>query len=156
MVRTSRYGAIPVSPPLVYAVNGEEAGSSSPAAAFLWRARAPLARVARRLRPWREVLELEARVRARRNLADFRANYAVAAMALAVLGLLRRPVSMLAFLALAVAWLLLCFGRADERRRRSCSSRPPSSCSFSPAPGSAFSCHWPSPPPSPACKPRSG
>lgn len=86
------------------------AGVSASAAAAVGRPRA-----------WREVLDHtafsrpetcgEARARARRNLAYFRANYALAALLLVFLGLVYRPGSMLAFLALFVAWLALYFGR---------------------------------------------
>ncbi|KQK12689.1 hypothetical protein BRADI_1g05371v3 [Brachypodium distachyon] len=139
----SRYGAVPASPPPVLGPmaapasadgNGEAAApsSSSPAAtaaeagvAFFSRARvSATAAAVGRPRAWREVLDLtafsrpescgEARARARRNLAYFRANYALAALLLVFLGLLYRPRSMLAFLALFVAWLALYFGRADD------------------------------------------
>ncbi|XP_047088860.1 PRA1 family protein E-like [Lolium rigidum] len=90
------------------------AGASASAAAAVGRPRA-----------WREALDAtafarpescgEARARARRNLAYFRANYALAALLLVFLGLVYRPASMLAFLALFVAWLALYFGRAGDR-----------------------------------------
>jgi PRA1 family protein 1 len=140
----SRYGAVPTSPPSPPpppqlrpeddAAGGEAAPSPSPSSAsvsataaeagvaFFSRARAFAG--AGRPRAWREVLDPtafsrpescgEARARARRNLAYFRANYALAALALVFLGLVYRPVSMLVFLALFVAWLGLYFGRGDR------------------------------------------
>ncbi|KAK1643418.1 hypothetical protein QYE76_061223 [Lolium multiflorum] len=91
------------------------AGVSASAAAAVGRPRA-----------WREALDAtafarpescgEARARARRNLAYFRANYALAALVLVFLGLVYRPASMLAFLALFVAWLALYFARAADDR----------------------------------------
>ncbi|KAL6893892.1 hypothetical protein ACP4OV_007990 [Aristida adscensionis] len=110
---------------------GDAAPSSSSAAAtaaeagvaFFSRARAFAGATAGRPRAWREALDPtafsrpescgEARARARRNLAYFRANYALLALVVVFLGLLYRPVSMLAFLALFVAWLGLYFGRGD-------------------------------------------
>lgn len=111
---------------------GEAAPSSSSAATataaeagvgIFSRARAFAGAAAGRPRAWREVLDPtafsrpescgEARARARRNLAYFRANYALAALVLVFLGLIYRPVSMLVFLALFVAWLGLYFGRGD-------------------------------------------
>uniref|UniRef100_A0ACD5WEP6 Uncharacterized protein n=1 Tax=Avena sativa TaxID=4498 RepID=A0ACD5WEP6_AVESA len=138
----SRYGAVPASsppPPLAPApeANGEPAlpSSSSPPAAtaaeagvaFFSRAgvSASAAAAVGRPRAWREVLDStafsrpetcgEARARARRNLAYFRANYALASLVLVFLGLVYRPASMLAFLALFVAWLALYFGRSADR-----------------------------------------
>jgi len=115
------------------AAGGEEAAPSSSSAAtataaeagvaFFSRARAFAGSAAGRPRAWREVLDPtafsrpescgEARARARRNLAYFRANYALAALVLVFLGLVYRPVSMLVFLALFVAWLGLYFGRGE-------------------------------------------
>jgi len=115
------------------AAGGEEAAPSSSSAAtataaeagvaFFSRARAFAGSAAGRPRAWREVLDPtafsrpescgEARARARRNLAYFRANYALAALVLVFLGLVSRPVSMLVFLALFVAWLGLYFGRGE-------------------------------------------
>uniref|UniRef100_K4ADU5 PRA1 family protein n=2 Tax=Setaria italica TaxID=4555 RepID=K4ADU5_SETIT len=134
----SRYGAVPTSAPPPPAgpedlavADGEAAApsSSSPATAaeagvaFFSRARAYAGAAAGRPRAWREVLDptafsrpdscWEARARARRNLAYFRANYALAALVLVFLGLVYRPVSMLVFLALFVAWLGLYFGRGE-------------------------------------------
>uniref|UniRef100_A0A0D9W068 PRA1 family protein n=1 Tax=Leersia perrieri TaxID=77586 RepID=A0A0D9W068_9ORYZ len=65
----------------------------------------------------------EARARARRNLAYFRANYALAALVIVFLGLLYRPLSMLAFLALFVAWLALYFARDGDGDRLACLGR---------------------------------
>jgi len=135
----SRYGAVPTSPPAPPppqlkpedVAGGEAAPSSSSASAtaaeagvaFFSRARAFAGAAAGRPRAWREVLDPtafsrpescgEARARARRNLAYFRANYALAALVLVFLGLVYRPVSMLVFLALFLAWLGLYFGRGD-------------------------------------------
>lgn len=138
----SRYGAVPTSPPPPYpplkpdadgdavAVAVTDGASSSSAAtaaeagvAFFSRARAAAGAAAGRPRAWREVLDTtafsrpescgEARARARRNIAYFRANYALVALVLVFVGLVYRPVSMLAFLALFVAWLGLYFGRGD-------------------------------------------
>ncbi|CAD6207076.1 unnamed protein product [Miscanthus lutarioriparius] len=136
----SRYGAVPTSPPAPSpapplkpedAAGGEAAPSSSSASAtaaeagvaFFSRGWAFAGAAAGRPRAWREVLDPtafsrpescgEARARARRNLAYFRANYALAALVLVFLGLVYRPVSMLVFLALFVAWLGLYFGRGD-------------------------------------------
>ena len=138
----SRHGAVPASPPpLAPETNGNDdaeapalPSSSSPVpsataaeagVAFFSRAgvSASAAAAVGRPRAWREVLDStafsrpetcgEARGRARRNLAYFRANYALAALVLVFLGLVYRPTSMLAFLALFVAWLALYFGRAD-------------------------------------------
>jgi hypothetical protein len=91
--------------------------------AFFSRARAIAGAAAGRPRAWREVLDAtafarpdscgEARAWARRNIAYFRANYALAALVLVFVGLVYRPVSMLAFLALFVVWLGLYFGRGD-------------------------------------------
>jgi PRA1 family protein 1 len=91
--------------------------------AFFSRARAIAGAAAGRPRAWREVLDAtafarpdscgEARAWARRNIAYFGANYALAALVLVFVGLVYRPVSMLAFLALFVAWLGLYFGRGD-------------------------------------------
>ncbi|KAL6647588.1 hypothetical protein ACP70R_015025 [Stipagrostis hirtigluma subsp. patula] len=124
MASTSRYGAIPASPPPISAGDDGECADSSVVAVLFRRARARFSGAARRLRPWREVFDPsafavpgscgEARVRARRNLAYFGAHYAVVALAFVFLDLLRHPVSMLVSLALAVAWLLLCFGRGGE------------------------------------------
>ncbi|KAM3278938.1 hypothetical protein ACQJBY_046309 [Aegilops geniculata] len=139
----SRYGAVPAPPPPPRPdANGDfeaapssssPAPSSPPAAtaaeagvAFFSRAGASAAAAAGvgRPRAWREVLDHtafsrpetcgEARARARRNLAYFRANYALAALVLVFLGLVYRPRSMLAFLALFVAWLALYFGRGGD------------------------------------------
>ncbi|TVU44563.1 hypothetical protein EJB05_04008, partial [Eragrostis curvula] len=136
----SRYGAVPTSPPPPSSAprpEGEEvvavtdAGASSSSAttaaeagvAFFSRARAVAGAAAGRPRAWREVLDTtafsrpdscgEARARARRNLAYFRANYALVALVLVFVGLVYRPVSMLVFLALFVAWLGLYFGRGE-------------------------------------------
>ncbi|KAF0912747.1 hypothetical protein E2562_018990 [Oryza meyeriana var. granulata] len=131
----SRYGTVPAAHPAakheeVVDGDGEVAAPSpSPATAaeagvaFFSRARAVAGAAAGRPRAWREVLDAtafsrpescgEARARARRNLAYFRANYALVGLVLVFLGLVYRPVSMLAFLALFVAWLGLYFGRAD-------------------------------------------
>jgi PRA1 family protein 1 len=130
----SRYGAVPTSSPLkpegevVAVTDGGAASSSSATAAeagvaFFSRARSVAGAAAGRPRAWREVLDAtafsrpgtcgEARARARRNLAYFRANYALAVLVLVFVGLVYRPVSMLAFLALFVAWLGLYFGRGD-------------------------------------------
>jgi PRA1 family protein 1 len=131
----SRYGAVPTSPPalkpegeVVAVTDGAAASSSATTAAeagvaFFSRARAVAGATAGRPRAWREVLDAtafarpdscgEARARARRNIAYFRANYALVALVLVFVGLVYRPVSMLAFLALFVAWLGLYFGRAD-------------------------------------------
>ncbi|KAL5217447.1 hypothetical protein ABZP36_018131 [Zizania latifolia] len=135
----SRYGTVPAAaapPPQKYEAaaadgNGEAAAAPSPSpataaeagVAFFSRARAVAGSTAGRPRAWREVLDAtafsrpgscgEARVRARRNLAYFRGNYALVALVIVFLGLVYRPVSMLAFLALFVAWLALYFGRGD-------------------------------------------
>ncbi|XP_066334022.1 PRA1 family protein E-like [Miscanthus floridulus] len=135
----SRYGAVPTSPPAPPppqlkpedVAGGEAAPSSSSASAtaaeagvaFFSRARAFAGAAAGRPRAWREVLDPtafsrpescgEARARVRRNLAYFRANYALSALVLVFLGLVYRPVSMLVFLALFLAWLGLYFGRGD-------------------------------------------
>ncbi|XP_015690110.2 PRA1 family protein E-like [Oryza brachyantha] len=133
----SRYGTVPAPAAAAgkheEAVDGggdgEVAASASTATAaeagvaFFSRARAVAGAAAGRPRAWREVLDAtafsrpescgEARARARRNLAYFRANYALVALVLVFLGLVYRPVSMLVFLALFVAWLGLYFGRAD-------------------------------------------
>uniref|UniRef100_A0A0E0KK85 PRA1 family protein n=1 Tax=Oryza punctata TaxID=4537 RepID=A0A0E0KK85_ORYPU len=130
----SRYGTVPAAPKreeVVVDGDGEVAAAPSPSpataaeagVAFFSRARAVAGAAAGRPRAWREVLDAtafsrpescgEARARARRNLAYFRANYALAALVLVFLGLVYRPVSMLAFLALFVAWLGLYFGRGD-------------------------------------------
>lgn len=72
------------------------------------------------LRPWRDLLPPaaafyrphsagEALARLRRNLSHFRANYALVALILLFLSLLFRPPSLLLFLALFAAWLLLYF-----------------------------------------------
>ncbi|CAM0876889.1 unnamed protein product [Alopecurus aequalis] len=149
----SRYGAVPPAspppPPLAPETNGANNGveppalpsSSSPATAaeagvaFFSRAgvSASAAAAVGRPRSWREVLDFtafsrpescgEARARARRNLAYFRANYALAALLLVFLGLVFRPVSMLAFLALFVAWLALYFGRAADGAPLECLGR---------------------------------
>ncbi|KAG8098573.1 hypothetical protein GUJ93_ZPchr0013g36547 [Zizania palustris] len=131
----SRYGTVPAAAPpqkneaVAADGNGEAAPSPSPATAaeagvaFFSRARAVARATAGRPRAWREVLDAtafsrpescgEARARARRNLAYFRANYALVALVIVFLGLVYRPLSMLAFLALFVAWLALYFGRGD-------------------------------------------
>ncbi|KAK3145790.1 hypothetical protein QOZ80_3BG0257580 [Eleusine coracana subsp. coracana] len=139
----SRYGAVPTSPPppslppalkpdgdaAAAAVTDGAASSSSATTAaeagvaFFSRARAAAGAAAGRPRSWREVLDPtafsrpescgEARARARRNIAYFRANYALVALVLVFVGLVYRPVSMLAFLALFVAWLGLYFSRGD-------------------------------------------
>ncbi|XP_066334254.1 PRA1 family protein E-like [Miscanthus floridulus] len=135
----SRYGAVPTSPPAPPppqlkpedVAGGEAAPSSSSASAtaaeagvaFFSRARAFAGAAAGRPRAWREVLDPtafsrpescgEARARVRRNLAYFRANYALSALVLVFLGLVYRPVSMLVFLVLFLAWLGLYFGRGD-------------------------------------------
>lgn len=144
----SRYGTVPpAAPPLkheevVVGGDGEAAAaapSPSPATAaeagvaFFSRARAVAGAAAGRPRAWREVLDAtafsrpescgEARARARRNLAYFRANYALAALVLVFLGLVYRPVSMLAFLALFAAWLGLYFGRGDGEPPLACMGR---------------------------------
>ncbi|KAI4985575.1 PRA1 family protein E-like [Hordeum vulgare subsp. vulgare] len=148
----SRYGAVPAPapppPPPRPDANGDgEAPSSSsasspPAAtaaeagvAFFSRAGASAAAAAAvgRPRAWREVLDHtafsrpetcgEARARARRNLAYFRANYALAALLLVFLGLVYRPRSMLAFLGLFVAWLAFYFGRGGDAGPLACLGR---------------------------------
>lgn len=72
------------------------------------------------LRPWRTLLPPdaafsrpysagEALARLRRNLSHFRANYALFALILLFLSLLFHPLSLLLFLALFAAWILLYF-----------------------------------------------
>ncbi|KAG8061427.1 hypothetical protein GUJ93_ZPchr0003g17607 [Zizania palustris] len=110
--------AVAVAAPSPSPATAAEAG-----VAFFSRARAVAGATAGRPRAWREVLDAtafsrpgscgEARVRARRNLSYFRANYALVALGIVFIGLVYRPVSMLAFLALFVAWLALYFGRGD-------------------------------------------
>ncbi|KAF3324399.1 PRA1 family protein F3-like protein [Carex littledalei] len=111
----TRYGTIPTSDDLPT--------SSAPSSTFFSRARAQTSAFASTLRPWRELVDLttfsrpysyvDAKVRARRNLAHFRSNYALITLIILFVGLIYHPISMIVFLLIFTLWLFLYFGNEN-------------------------------------------
>jgi PRA1 family protein 1 len=110
----TRYGTIPTS---------DDLPTSSAPTTFFSRARAQTNAFASTLRPWRELLDLsafarpssyvDAKARARRNLAHFRSNYALITLIILFVGLIYHPISMIVFLLIFTLWLFLYFGNEN-------------------------------------------
>ncbi|ESQ36003.1 hypothetical protein EUTSA_v10008786mg [Eutrema salsugineum] len=110
-------------PPYGYGTGGGVTSSSSNSiiGSLSARAKQTTQSMITTLRPWRELLDLsalslphrydEAMAHLRHNLSYFRANYALAVLAIVFLGLVYHPISMVAFIVVFIGWILLYFSR---------------------------------------------